>query len=32
MKGGDMKNEIVMRWTALAPLAVIALAMFTQWS
>jgi hypothetical protein len=27
-----MKNDIVMRWVALAPLALIAIAMFGQWS
>jgi len=27
-----MKNDIVMRWVALAPLALIAVAMFSQWS
>jgi hypothetical protein len=31
-KGGHMKNEITMRWLALAPLAAIAVAMFSQWS
>lgn len=28
----SMKNEITMRWLALAPLALIAIAMFSQWS
>jgi hypothetical protein len=31
-EGGQMKNEITMRWAALAPLALIAVAMFTQWN
>ncbi|WP_267492359.1 hypothetical protein [Microbacterium allomyrinae] len=30
-KGGVMKNEITMRWVALAPIALIAVAMFSQW-
>jgi hypothetical protein len=32
VKGDSMTNEITMRWLALAPLALIALAMFSQWS
>ncbi len=31
-EGGVMKQEIVMRWVALAPLALIAIAMFSRWS
>jgi hypothetical protein len=26
------RQEIVMRWVALAPLALVAIAMFSQWS
>jgi hypothetical protein len=31
-KGEDMKNEITKRWVALAPLALIAIALFSAWS
>lgn len=31
-KENHMKNEITMRWVALAPLALIVLAMFSQWN
>lgn len=27
-----VKNDRVMRWTALVPLVLVAVAMFTQWS
>ncbi|NYI66893.1 hypothetical protein BJY26_001199 [Spelaeicoccus albus] len=30
-EGGMMSNEITMRWIALIPLALLAIAMFTQW-
>ncbi|WP_309069252.1 hypothetical protein [Microbacterium sp.] len=30
-KENDMKNEITIRWVALAPLAVLAVAMFSAW-
>lgn len=30
-EGGPMKNEITMRWIAVAPLALLAVAMFSEW-
>jgi hypothetical protein len=32
MRGGEMKKEIAVRWAALVPLALIAIAMFWAWN